>query len=85
MIFEETVIFKLEICDLQVFFTDFECSKNDVSSAGKKKSETSFKDFILKEHGKVVLGFQILDTGLSNCTKSTLYSCTAPLFVCWGN
>ena len=35
MIFEETVIIKLYICDLRVIRTDFECSKNNVSSARK--------------------------------------------------
>ena len=39
--------------------TDFECSKNDVSSS--EKIETISKVFILKEHT------QFWDTGLSHC------------------
>ena len=35
MIPEETMTFKLQICDFRVILTDLECSKNDVSSAGK--------------------------------------------------
>ena len=34
-IFKETVTSKLKIWDFRVIFTDFECSKNNVSSAGK--------------------------------------------------
>ena len=40
---------KWKICDFRVIFPDFECSKNNVSRAGKWK-QTFFKVFILKEH-----------------------------------
>ena len=39
LIFKETIICKLQIWDFQVILTDFECSKNNVSIAGKWKAK----------------------------------------------
>ena len=43
LIFMETVISKLQIWDFRVILTNFECSHNNVSSAGKWKVKQVFK------------------------------------------
>ena len=52
-IFKETVTSKLKIWDFRVIFTDFECSKNNVSSAGKWKAKQVLELSPLNNIGKI--------------------------------
>ena len=55
LIFKETVIFKFYIWDIRVFLTNFECSKNNIFSAGKWKAKQVLKFSPLKNIGKIYI------------------------------